>query len=367
MRLWLAMGWIVFLAISLSAQESSGVGKTRVRIEGSKFFINDEPTYAGRMWKGHSIEGLLFNSRMVQATFDDRNPETRSLWSYPDTGQWDPDRNTREFIQAMASYRDAGLLAMTLNLQGGSPQGYSKQQLWHNSAFDEDGTLRSDYKARFEAVFQEADRLGMVILLGYFYFGQDERLHDETAVLKATDQATKWLLDSGYKNVLVEINNECNVRYDHAILKPDRIHELIQRVQSTTHQGRRLYVSTSYGGGTIPQANVVRVADYVLLHGNGVKSPQAIRDMVIKTRQVAGYRDQPILFNEDDHFDFDKESNHFQSAIEAYAGWGYFDFRMAGEGYTEGFQSVPVDWKIQSDRKRGFFRMLQNITQADRP
>jgi hypothetical protein len=29
--------------------------------------------------------------------------------------------------------------------------------------------------------------------------------------------------------VIVEINNECNVRYDHAILQPSRVHELIER------------------------------------------------------------------------------------------------------------------------------------------
>ena len=34
-----------------------------------------------------------------------------------------------------------------------------------------------------------------------------------------------------YKNVLIEINNECNIEYDHDILKPDRVHELIELVQ----------------------------------------------------------------------------------------------------------------------------------------
>jgi len=57
------------------------------------------------------------------------------------------------------------------------------------------------------------------------YFRQDERLRDESAVVRATDNATNWLLDRGYRNALVEINNECNVRYDHAILRPERVHE----------------------------------------------------------------------------------------------------------------------------------------------
>ena len=52
-----------------------------------------------------------------------------------------PDRNTDEFIAAMPIWAKSGLLAFTLNLQGGSPQGYSKDQPWHNSAFKADGII----------------------------------------------------------------------------------------------------------------------------------------------------------------------------------------------------------------------------------
>src|SRR5262245_49986501 len=114
---------------------------TTVGIDGDKFLINGKPTYAGRNWNGHKIEGLLLNSRMVQATFDDRNPATVARWAYPDTGKWDANRNTAEFVAEMPTWRKHGLLAITLNLQGGSPQGYSKDQPWHNSAINADGTL----------------------------------------------------------------------------------------------------------------------------------------------------------------------------------------------------------------------------------
>lgn len=69
----------------------------------------------------------------------------------------------------------------------------------------------------------------------------------------------------------------------------------------------------------------------------------------------------PILFNEDDHFDFDKPRNHLRAAIDEYASWGYFDYRMKGEGIDEGYQSVPVNWGAMSERKRGFFRLLGEI------
>ena len=95
--------------------------KTAVSIHEDAFHINGQPTYEGRRYQGKKIEGLLMNSRMVQGIFDDRNPETRSRWAYPDTGQWDPERNTREFLAAMPEWRRHGLLAFTINLQGGSP------------------------------------------------------------------------------------------------------------------------------------------------------------------------------------------------------------------------------------------------------
>lgn len=336
--------------------------RTTVSIHGESFYLNGRPTYEGRKWKGLRVEGLLMNSRMVQGIFDDRNPDTVGRWAYGDTGRWDPERNTRELVAAMPEWRRHGLLAITLNLQGGSPTGYSKDQPWHNSAINDDGTLRPDYLGRLERIVGRADELGMVVILGYFYFGQDERLKDEEAVIRATDAATRWLLEKGWRNVLVEVNNECNVRYDHAILQPRRVHELIDRVKKMTRDGRRLLAGTSYGGGFIPLENVVRASDFLLLHGNGVSDPKRIADMVRKTRAVRGYTPKPILFNEDDHFDFDRPFNNCVAAVGEYASWGYFDFRMKEEGYAEGYQSVPVDWGIRSERKRGFFRLLGEIT-----
>jgi hypothetical protein len=336
---------------------------TTVTIEKDQFHLNGKPTYAGRAWAGQRIEGLLMNSRMVQATFDDRNAETATRWAYPDTKKWDADRNTREFIAQMPGWRKHGLLAITLNLQGGSPEGYSKVQPWHNSAIESDGRLHAPTMKRLAAVIDRADELGMVVILGLFYFGQDERLKDEKAVIAGVDAAVDWLIEHDYRNVIVEVNNECNMRYDHAILQPDRVHELILRVRERARvKNHRLLVSTSYGGNTIPKPNVVRTADFLLLHGNGVKDPKRITEMVRLTRQVEGYRPMPILFNEDDHFDFDKPANNFRAAVDAYASWGYFDFRMRNEGFAQGYQSVPVDWATQSERKKGFFQLLSEIT-----
>ena len=73
----------------------------------------------------------------------------------------------------------------------------------------------------------------------------------------------------------------------------------------------------------------------------------------------------PVLFNEDDHFDFDKPGNNMVAATKAYASWGFFDYRMEGEGFEQGYQNVPVDWGINSDRKKGFFNKVKEITRGD--
>ncbi|OHE76213.1 MAG: hypothetical protein A2107_14655 [Verrucomicrobia bacterium GWF2_62_7] len=333
---------------------------TQVSIRGDAFCINGRPTYEGRTWQGRKIEGLLFNSRMVQGISDDLNPETRSQWAYPDTGRWDAERNTREFITAMPEWHRHGLLAFTLNLQGGNPRGYGRNQAWHNSAVAEDGSLRPDYLARLERILDRADELGMVVILGIFYFGQDQRLKDEAAVVRALDAAVEWMLDRDYRNVLIEVNNECNVRYDHAILQPARVHELIEQVKSHTRNGRRLLASTSYGGGTVPRENVVRAADFLLLHGNGVQPPDRLAAMVRQTRRLPGYRPMPILFNEDDHFDFDQPRNNLLAAVGEFASWGFFD--PGKNNYADGYQSPPVNWAINTDRKRAFFARLREIT-----
>jgi hypothetical protein len=248
---------------------------TYADIEADSFLINGEPFYQSRASRGCAVEGLLMNSRMVQGIFDDLNPATRGMWDYPD-GPWDADRNTREFVAAMPEWRARGLLSFTINLQGGNPRAYSPDQPWHNSAFREDGSLRSAYMQRLQLVLDRADELGMLPMLGYFYFGQDQHLENEDAVLHACDNATDWVLDQGYGNVLIEIANEVDhPKYSHAVIGAQRCHELIRRVQERS-RGRvtspkgRLPVSASLCGGRIPGPNLVAASDFLLLHGNGI-------------------------------------------------------------------------------------------------
>jgi hypothetical protein len=338
-------GWA--WASPLLAQKRS----TQLAIRGDAFYINGRPTYQGRFWRGHKIEGLLMNSRMVQGIFDDENPDTVSRWAYKDTGKWDPERNTREFLAAMPEWRRHGLLSFDISLQGGSPEGYSKAQPWRNSALAPDGSLKPAYMARLKRILDRADSLGMAPMVCIYYFGQDEHLQGDEAVRRGVRETVKWLVAQGYRNILLEIANECDNRaYQQPLLKPERIVELFDEARKIAS----FPVSASFNGNSIPSDNVIAAASYILMHGNGVKDPRRIAEMVETVRANKNYRGQPIVINEDDHFDFDQPMNNMIAAISKYCSWGYFD--------PEGYQSPPVNWGIDTDRKKGFFRLLKEVT-----
>ncbi len=362
----LAMGSLVADAAVNAGAVSGSTGQqqrmTTISIKEDMFFINGQPTYKGRSWNGQRIEGLLYNVRMVQGIFDDLNPETVSKWTYPDTGRWDPERNNREFLAAMPAWRDHGVLGITVNLQGGRPiiRTHNRQP-WDNSAITGSGELKHDYMVRLQKILDFADELGMVVILGIFYFGQDQRIKSEAAIKRAVDNTVDWVLERGYTNVIIEVDNECDVEdYDHEILKPKRVHELIERVKNRTRDGKRLLVSTSYRGTAVPLENVVRSADYLLLHGNGVKRPERLARMVQETRSVPGYHPMPILVNEDPNLDFDKPRNNLLAATGEYCSWGYYE--KGSSNYRDGFQCPPVDWRINTENKKAFFNMVKEIT-----
>lgn len=51
-----------------ASEKKTSEKQTSVSIVGEDFHINGKPTYAGRTWNGHRIEGLLMNSRMVRTS-----------------------------------------------------------------------------------------------------------------------------------------------------------------------------------------------------------------------------------------------------------------------------------------------------------
>jgi hypothetical protein len=352
--------------------------KTTIAIENQQFHINGQPVYAGREHAGRKIEGLLFNTRMVQATFDDENPATALHWRYPDTGVWDADRNTAEFCAALPEYARHGVLGVTVGLQGGgsiyTPAIYDH---YLNSAFTPAGELKPAYFERLRRVLHAADEAGVIVIVNYFYWKQSARLLGDAAVRRATEVATDWLLNSGYTNILVDVMNECGDWWGglHSQLTTTRIHELIEIVQHTTRHGRRLLVGASTGGGDeLPRGRWQEVEDFHMPHGNGCHPPQ-LRAKLQKLKASDDFRrkPRPILVNEDTIF-----TDNLEACVDEYVSWGFYcqgfgcdytdrmDWKAHGREtrYEElsGFQTLPVNWGIHTPEKRPFFERVKEIT-----
>jgi hypothetical protein len=360
---------------------------TVVSFAGPDVLLNGVPTYAGHCFEGHRIEGLLLNVRAVQAIFDDSNPATRVRWAYPDTGQWDPARNTAEFCAALPLWRDHGVLGVTINLQGGGPT-YTRDVYPHyvNSAFTARGALKPDYAARLSQVLATADSLGMVVIVGLFYWTQMLKMAGEAALWRAADEALAYLEASGHRNLLIELVNEVDVVVNHtpygSLFGWERVADTLLALRER-HPG--LLYSTSGGGvqpetwGSMPPPAFVAAADYVLIHGNGARPPQ-IDQAVRLIRALPEYaaHPKPIIYNEDS-----PAVANLEAAWRVGASWGYYDQGWAGQGadpYEDyaprprgnagpfealsGFQTPPVNWGLNTPFKRQFFQRVAQITGA---
>ena len=305
------------------------------------------------------------NSRMVQGIFDDLNPETRSLWVYPDTKRWDPERNTREFLAAMPEWRRHGLLSFTINIQGGSPQGYSPDQPWHNIGVQSRRIAAPRLPAASRAHPRSGRRAG---------HGRRSSATSISARISGSRMTPpcgarcarrrRGCCDKGYRNMLVEIANECNNRNDHAAPDPGAARARADRAGQATRRGRRTVpVSVSFNGGSDPPAERRRASpttccSTATASPTPIASPHGSSDA--RRRRATG-RCRSCSTRTTISTSTSRGTTSSPRSSE-YASWGYFDFRMKGEGFDEGYQSVPVNWGISSARKRAFFTLLKEMT-----
>ena len=256
-----------------SRLNSKFAASTHVGIVNGRWHINGELTY-----RGAPAEGLLLNVRMVNATFEDTNRPA-----------FGAETNTDAFIAHIPDYVAHGVLAFTLNLQGGMP-GYEGAV---NSAFNPDGSLRRSYLQRVQRVIEACDRHSAVVILGCYYQRQDQVLKDDEAVRSGVVNLVKWIQACGFRNVLLEIANEFgHSGFDHPILKTaDGLVALI-RLASQTAPG--LLVSTSGLGDGAQQEAIAQASDFLLIHFNSTH----LEDIPRRIASLKLYG-KPIVCNED--------------------------------------------------------------------
>lgn len=83
------------------------------------------------------------------------------------------------------------------------------------------GTLKPDFARRLEWLVREADRRGMVVMVGLFSPRKDQELQGEPAVRRACQETAMFLTRRRLKNVFVDIMHE----YNHARVDLDIFRE----------------------------------------------------------------------------------------------------------------------------------------------
>ena len=174
----------------------------------------------------------------------------------------------------------------------------------------------------------------------------------------AINKGLDWLMQSGYTNFVIEVANECN--YCTGLASESAMPSTIDYFRK--YSGGKYILGASLGGGHTPDDDFIEAADMVMLHGNG-QSPSGITNMINTVKGKQGYKNKPkpIIFNEDDHYDFSANSNNFKSAVDGHASWGIFvdcNKTTAGD-YIYGYQCVPAAWNLNTPIKQQFFQAVE--------
>ena len=350
---------LLVLALRLRA------GTTEVSLSSDEFRVNGVPTLAGVIWQGHRLQGQLLGIHGAQAAVDETDPAAAAKWAYPDTGRWDADRNAREFAEAIPEWRRHGLSAVRIGIQPGPTGNETAGAVSGTSGFVSDGSPDPATFRRLAGILDAADAAGRVVVLTLFEPGQDRRIADEAAVLKAVDGTVDWLREHRWRHVVLEVAAAGASPATHPVLGPDRIHELVERIRKDRKDSKRFLVGTGVPAGSLPSTNVVKASDFLSLRP-ATTDPAEVARLVRDARKLPGYRKMPVLVTGSGTGSPGKAGAGDVAAMETVlsldAGWFLADPRLAGEGAASGFQAPPVDWRPRSPRKRAVFRRIAEIT-----
>lgn len=216
--------------LALTALSAQGIDLSTGKMLGAghdvrSFYVRDKPgqpwrkTYSGPGFKP-AAAGRMMNLRIAQGV-------THDEWLKEE--KFDPEANTERVIAALDEYREHGVLAISVSLQGANaayersatikrtrPYKLGPEKGSYNSAFTPDGRMKPAWMARLLRLARALDQRGMILNPMVFYGYQDEVLENRAAVDRALLGFADWLIEHNVRNVLVEIANEYDSNeYDH--------------------------------------------------------------------------------------------------------------------------------------------------------
>ena len=176
----------------------------------------------------------------------------------------------------------------------------------------------------------------------------------------------------------MDVFNEVGIHRTFSLCTPEHIHKLIDIAKNVTLDGRRLLVSASTKGrNAISSGKWCATEDFSLPHGN-ICTPGELRKKIQMLKESPEYKKKirPIMVNEDSVF-----TENMDAMLEDYVSWGFY-CQGYGSNYKEridwserkretdfsrlsGFQTVPVNWGINTQLKRQFFHRVKEITEGN--
>jgi hypothetical protein len=327
-------------------------------------------TYSDSRYRGKA-RGKLMMLRLAQGIFDDE---------WMTEHEFDPDSNTNRLIEALDVYKDHGVLAFSVSLQGGNP-GYDpkvngvsrrngarlgKDEGLLVSAFRADGSLKPAWLERLERLIRAADQRGMVVNLIYFYQGQDEIFESDQAIVDATRSITRWIIEKNFRNVVIDIANEWDLKgetWDQAGFIPENITGLVEVVREQFNGTDYLVpIGASTGGRMTYPESLARLCDVVLVHGNG-RTPA---EKLARLRELEDYP-RTVWMTEDDNgrettlATLALELGSADSVFDEAAGWGYMPWVQAQQFpfvYTPGESAEFTDDMPIAQRNAAYFKAV---------
>ncbi len=373
---------VVLFGSPLPAIEIATGSMLGPRYNPDRFYVRASPgsrwqqTYSDRQYR-RKARGKLMSLSLTQALFDDEWLKERSF---------QPEQNTERAIEALNIYKEHGVLAISVSLQGGDP-GYDPAANGIGrrdgakfgqdggllvSAFRPDGSLKEDWLRRLEKLLQAANERGMVVCLTYFYQGQDEVFDSKRSIVKAAGNITDWLIGKNFRNVVINLAMDWNLEgdtWDHGRFIPENIAALLEYVRDRFNGADFLLpIGASSGGNMSYPASLARLCDVVLVHGN----TQAPAEKLVRIQQFQSY-ERPVWMIEDDNghdatlAGLSRETASANLLFRETAGWGYTPWVQAQRfpfEYRPGDSSEFTDQTPAWEREGAYFRaVLEHIAE----
>ena len=378
------MVWLVAIAllglfpVELVGVEIATGSMLGPRYKANRFYVRSSTrdtwrlTYSGRAYRSQA-RGKLMALGLTQALFDDELSSEE---------HFDPDGNTDQVIEALDLYREHGVLAISVSLQGDNPEHGSdinntlrrhRQAGSHGplvSAFRSDGFLKQGWLRRLRRLVEEADRRGMFVCLIYFQPGQDDIFDSPNAIVAATRNITDWLIGSDFRNVIIDIANEWDVEeysWDHGRFIPENIDRLIEIVRDRFNTADyTLPIGASGSSRMSYPDSLAQACDLVLIHGNGMTLGEKIR----RLREFQG-TSRAVWMTEDDNghettvANLSREKASADAVFQEGGGWGYLPRKQTQRfpfHYLPGETSRFDDETAEPVRDGAYFRaVLEHI------